>query len=413
MIWNKSFVAFVEDARNSLLETTDNGFLFYSPISDLAPDKRGEDSDVYQDMPYASLKVFKFDLDGNLLWAKNIKNFIARDNDSYLVATSDGGYALAGNITEHNSENPAPYDFDKFPGLAKFDKDFNFQWAKSMEGIPLEMAAAIPKATGGYELGSKKIRQGAIAIHGFVKTTDNGYLVLGNFTSLSLMSDSFDLKSGVKNWLVGFKFNSAGNLEWTKKLTFGFNELTSTMTNFSITLTNDEKIVMSAPITWADDNFTSKTKETNDLIKWYKTKYGETEMNKEDSEKSKESLADWKIVQAMITKTQDSFRFGVFIIKTDQNLNTSWAEFLNPQRGAVNYVLKPTTDSGIIVAGEYESKDIKSKILSSVTYYKDGFLAKLDASGNIKNNKSWITAFNGQYTTELMTPYAVSNNLTV
>lgn len=36
---------------------------------------------------------------------------------------------------------------------------------------------------------------------------------------------------------------------------------------------------------------------------------------------------------------------------------------------------------------------------------------KLDASGNIKDNKNWVINYNGNIITELMTPYTVSNNL--
>jgi hypothetical protein len=413
MVWNKSFIAFAEDAKNSLLETADNGFLFYTNILDLAPDKRGEDSDVYQDLPFASLKVVKFDKSGNVLWSKNIKNFIARENDSYLVATPDGGYVLAGNIAETNPEKELPYNFDIYPGLAKFDKDFNFEWAKSMESTPIDIAAAIPKAGGGFELGWKKMRQGALVVHGMVKTKDNGYLILGNIAGMSLLTDSFDLKAGVKNWLVGFKFSSSGNLEWVKKLTFGFNEFTMPMVNFSMIATVDNKIMVVGPITWADDDYVAKTQETNEQVKWYKEKYGEAEMAKEDSQKTKQSREDYKRVKAVIQATQDAFRPGIFMMKMDDELNTNWAKVLNPHRSAVNYVVKPTTDSGAIIAGEYGTNVVKSIMLGEPTYYKDGFVAKLDASGNIKDNKNWVTNYNGKFVAELMTPYTVTKDLIV
>ena len=412
MIWNKSFSAFAEDARNSLLETNDNGFLFYTNILDLEPNERGEDPDVYQDQPYASLKVFKFDLNGNVQWSKNIKNFISRTSETYLTSTSDGGYALAGNISEANPEKEPPYDFDTYPGLAKFDKNFNFEWAKSMEGIPLEMATAIPKTDGGFELGWKKIRQGAIITKGMTRTEDNGYLILGQWSGgLSLMSDSLDLESPVKGYLIAFKFSSLGNLEWAKKTTLSFNEFTSPMIDFSVSLTTDKKVLMVGPMTWADYDYTAKTKKTNEQIKWYNEKYGEAEITKEDSDKTEESRQDYEKVRADIKIAQDAFRKGIFMIKMDDKLKASWAKIINPQRDATNFVTRATADNGALIAGEYTSTDIQSVILDSITYYKDGFLMKLDSSGNVKDNKNWIIDYSGNIITETMTPYTNSNNL--
>ncbi|MFA4954014.1 MAG: hypothetical protein WC641_01755 [Patescibacteria group bacterium] len=411
-LWSKSFTAAVEDARNSLLETDDQGFLFYANLLDLEPNARGEDSDVYQDLPFASLKVFRFNQNGDLRWSKNIKNFIARKNDSYLVPTADGGYALAGNMTEPNPEKTPPYNFDTYPGLVKFDKNFNFEWAKSLEGTPLDMAAAIPKADGGYELGWKKIRQGASIIHGLIRTRDDGYLVLGvGPSAMSLLTDSQDLNSKPKNSYIGFKFDSSGKLAWVKKMTFGFNEFTMPMTDFSVFSTTDDKVMMVGPITWADDDYRAKVQAVNAQRKWYDEKYGAAEMSKDTRDKSKQSQQDWKKVQATIKIAQDAFRSGIFMLKMDQELNASWTKIINPQRGAINYVLKATADSGAIIAGEYETSVVKSVLLSSITYYKDGFLMKLDASGNVKDNKDWIIDYTGEVVTEPMTPYAVSNDL--
>ncbi|MFA6424018.1 MAG: hypothetical protein WCV83_01740 [Candidatus Magasanikbacteria bacterium] len=417
MIWNKSFTAAVEDAKNSLVETED-GFVFHANMIDLAPSKRGEDSAVYMDLPFASLKVLKLDKNGNLLWSKNIKNFIARENASYFIATQDGGYALAGNITETNPEKEPPYNFDTYPGLAKFDKDFNFEWAKSMEGIPLDMAMAVLQEDGSYKMVWKKWRQGAMVAHGLVQTGDNGYLILGNFSGLSMLSDSFNLKAGVKNWMVGFKFDSTGNMEWAKKLTFGFNEFTSPMLKFSMSMTDDNQIMVVGPITWAQDDYHTQIINANTQRDLYCVKYqiseekckGNQIENIKDSEQTEQ---DWEKVQTLYTSVQESFRPGVFMMKMDDKLNTSWAKIINPQRAVTNYVLEPTTDSGAVIAGEYSTNVVKSVTFGEKNYYKDGFLMKLDASGNVKDDKNWIIDFNGGFVTELMTPYSITNNIVV
>ncbi|MFA6547513.1 MAG: hypothetical protein WCT11_01040 [Candidatus Magasanikbacteria bacterium] len=417
MIWNKSLTASVEDAKNSLVET-DDGFLFHANMLDLAPSKRGEDSAVYMDMPFASLKVLKLDKNGNLLWSKNIKNFIARENDSYFVATADGGYALAGNIAETNPEKKPPYNFDTYPGLAKFDKNFNFQWAKSMEGTPMEMATAIPQEDGGYKMGWKKWRQGAMAVHGFVQTQDNGYLILGNLSGLSMLSDSFNLKNGVKNWMMGFKFDSSGDLEWVKKITFGFNEFTSPMMKFSMTVTDDNQIMVAGPLTWAEDDYHAQIINANAQRDLYCAKYQISEEKCkgnqiENIKDNAQTEQDWEKVQALYTAIQESFRPGVFMMKVDDQLNTSWAKIINPKRGVANYALTPTVDSGVVIAGEYTTNVVRTILFGEKIYYTDGFFMKLDASGNVKDDENWIINFNGKFVTELMTPYAVTNDLVV
>lgn len=412
VVWSKSFTAFVEDAKNSVLETDDKGFLFYAPIVDLAPDDRGEDSDVYQDMPFASLKVLKLDKNGNLLWSKNIKNVISRKNDSYMVQTPDGGYALAGNLTEPNAEKDPPYDYDTYPGLAKFDKDFNFQWAKSLEGTPLEMAAAIPKADGGYELGHTQIRQPAGILHGLVKTPDNGYLVLGTGpTALSFVPNLQELSKGKYSGLIGFKFDASGNMQWARKVTATFNDFTMPMIDFSVSLAADNQILLAGPMTWADEDYSAKTKAVNDQMKWYADTYGELEILKEEKERSKQSQEDYKKVKEVIKIAAEAFRPGIFIMKMDENLNASWAKIINPQHGATNYTVKPTSDSGAVIAGGYTTDVIQSTLFGNITYYEDGFVVKMDGGGNVKDDKNWITDYNGRIVTERMTEYAVSNSL--
>ncbi len=414
LVWSKSFPAFVTDIKNSLLETNDNGILFYANISDLAPAKRGEDSEVYNDLPFASLKVLKFDSKGNLKWSKNIKNFIARSSDSYLTTTADGGYALAGNFGQDNPAKEAPYNFDTYPGLAKFDKDFNFVWAKSLEGIPLEMAAAILQEDGSYKLGTQQMRQGAMIARGLVRTKDNGFLVLGNLSSaLSLMTDSLDLKSGqLYSYLVAYKFNSAGALDWAKRITLGYNAFTYPLTDYSITLAADNNIMIAGPVNWKDNNYTEKSLAVIDRQKWYIDKYGEAEMLKEDKAKTQESRNDWNKVKEAVAAVNAAAHQGFFTLKTDQDLNIKWAKAVKPFRSADNYVLKATKDNGGIIAGEYGTNVVHAVSFGEKIYFRDGFLMKFDASGNVKNNAGWLTEdYSGQIVTEMMTPYAVSNNL--
>lgn len=413
-LWSNSFPAYVEDARNSLLETNDGGFIFHANITDLAPNERGEDSAVYYDLPYSTLKVIKFDVGGNIKWSKDINNFNSRGNDSYFVPTPDGGYAVAGNIGEPNPTKTPPYDYDAYPGLAKFDKDFNFQWAKSLEGIPLELASAVPKANGGYTLGSTKIRQAAGMVRGLVKTADDGFIVMAQLTAMSLVTESVTLDSATpRSYLVAFKLGPAGSLEWTKRATITYNDFSGPMTDFSLVAAEGGKIVLAGGFSWANADYTAKMEASSAKQKWYTEKYGEMEMLKEDKQKTAESRADWKTVQATINAVTAARRDGVFVMETNQDMNIGWAKAMVPSRYATRHILKPTPDGGAVIAGEYETETVRKTMFSEKYYYVDGFVAKLDASGNAKDGKKWLSDFDKSILIETMTPYVVSNDLPI
>ena len=419
MLWNKSFTAFVEDARNSLIETDDNGFLFYAPVVDPSPDNRGEDPDVYQDLPYASLKVFKFDKDGNLEWAKNIKNFISRKNDSYLIKSTNGGYAMVGNVWVKDIPQPVDFSFgisSSYPAIVKFDENFNLEWAKSLESIPLSLSMPIKKSDDSFELQPIEGHMKATNVEGLIQTKDNGYLVLGSrVLGDSLVSDSSSIQS--QDWpygpeiYLGLKFDAFGNLEWVKKITMSVNDWSYWATDFSLISTNDNNLIMAGPITWADEGYREKIKIIEDLKKSYTDKYGEVEELKDEKDKTQESREDWKKIQEAVKEMNDLSRHGIFMMKMDENLNIIWDKVAMPHRGVINYVLKATSDNGAIIGGEYETNVTQSIISNSITYYIDGLLIKIDASGNVKNNNGWLIDYNGKIITEIMTPYVISNDL--
>ena len=109
------------------------------------------DSDVYQDMPFASLKVLKFDQTA-ILWSRILK-ILFRKNDSYLTQTSDGGYALAG-IYETNRKKLA-IQFD-LPGLANLIKILIFNGQKAWKARLWIWRNGYSKSRRWFEMGWKK-----------------------------------------------------------------------------------------------------------------------------------------------------------------------------------------------------------------------------------------------------------------
>jgi hypothetical protein len=185
------------------------------------------------------------------------------------------------------------------------------------------------------------------------------------------------------------------------------------MTEYSLSKTVDDNIMIVGSVWWADEDYETKAHAVTVERDLYTEKYGELEMLKELKERSKASQADWKKVQAAIDTATMGIRNGVLMIKTNEDLNVSWAKVVKPERSITNYVLKATSDAGAIIGGEYETNVVKSILFGTKIYYKDGFLMKLDSSGNIKNDTSWITDYVKDIITEMMTPYVTSNSLTL
>jgi hypothetical protein len=406
MIWNKSFTAFVEDARNSLIETSDNGFIFYAPIVDLAPSERGEDSDVYQDQPFASLKVFKLNSSGSLEWSKNIKNFISRKNDSYLIQAADEGYILAGDISEPNSEKNPPYDYDTYPGIAKFDQNFNFEWAKSLEGIPEQIPTVITDEDGFKSLGYKSWRMPASDIKGVVQAQDGGYLVFGDVAMARSLNASIELGKPYSRLII-FKFDIYGNLIWAKKLTFEFNLYSAPMTDFSLSPASDQSIFASGSFFWADDDFQARSQAYNNQLKLFYEKYKLGE-----EEKTAESRADLAVLQDYREDFETSLRSAILTFKVDSDLNLNWAKVIHPQRSVSEYALKAAADGGAIIAGEYQTQAVRSVSFGNKSYYVDGLLIKMDTNGNVNNDENnWISDHTARATVENVTPYVTSSSL--
>ena len=160
------------------------------------------------------------------------------DNDFALslVATSDGGYVIAGTIGK-TFDNLLSGDY----WLLKLDSDGNEQWNQTYDGTGKDSGCFVVQTTdGGYVISGyststslpdisdfwlvKTDAEGALLWNrtygglendfalSFVQTSDGGYAMIGN--TLSYGAGSFDF------WLV--KTDSAGNVEWNQ--TYGGTE---------------------------------------------------------------------------------------------------------------------------------------------------------------------------------------------
>ena len=163
--WNQTYGGPQNDVAESLIETSDGGYAIAGTTSSFGePDSFG--------VLWENFWLVKTDADGNMMWNRTYGG-LSEEFASSLVATSDGGYAIAGWTLASSYPN---FDFL----LVKTDAYGNMVWNRTYGGSHIERA---------YSL---------------VATSDGGYALAG-----------FTLSFGVDNyaiWLV--KTDEFGNIEW-------------------------------------------------------------------------------------------------------------------------------------------------------------------------------------------------------
>lgn len=148
MQWNRTYGGEDSDIAYSLVETSDRGYAL-----------AGESSS------FDGLWLVKTDVDGNMMWNRTYEE---RSEDTSLVLTSDGGFAVAGGMG----------DF----WLVKTDNQGNMEWSRTYGGKDIDRANSL------------------------IQTSDGGYALAGR-------TYSFDVGQG-DFWLV--KTDAEGNMEWNR-----------------------------------------------------------------------------------------------------------------------------------------------------------------------------------------------------
>lgn len=178
--WNRTYSNGNSETAYVLAETSDGGYAIGGTEMYCITAQPGSTLPLYSSTRYVLLLV-KFDATGNLEWnqtySKGIRTFVQS-----LVATSDGGYAMAGyagEVGRGGSEN-----FDCF--LIKADEFGNMLWSQTYVPHP-------HRSDEGYA-------------HSLVETSDGGYAIAG--IAHIIFSGGGDF------WLV--KVDEFGNMEWNQ-----------------------------------------------------------------------------------------------------------------------------------------------------------------------------------------------------
>lgn len=305
MQWNKTYGGTGKDGAGTLIVVADGGYAMAGYTTSFGIG----DYDSW---------LVKLDAFGNMEWNET---YGGKDNDyaSSLVATSDGGYALAGiwNYTTYYELG----DGSAFPvlhgdfWLVKTDAYGNMQWSKTYGGTADD---------------------GAISL---VATSDGGYAITGYTRSFGAGDSDF--------WLV--KTDALGNMEWSK--TYGG---TSSDFPYSLIETSDGGYTLVGTTkSLGAGGFDFWLLKTDSLgyIEWSNT-YGGTD---NDMAHSLVATSDGGYAIAGQTLSFGSGDYDFWLVKTNEFGNMRWNKTYGGTAGDAAIALISSSDEGYALVGNTRS----------------------------------------------------------
>ena len=275
---------------------------------------------------------------GFLAYTQNTfeKNYDGGGNDSdearCMVATSDGGYAMAGAAWLNDDVG---YEMT----IMKTDGDGNWQWTKT------------------YGIGSMNIE----VAYGLAETSDGGFIMTGG-------TDGFSGGDDTDMWVI--RTDENGDSLWAK--TYGGDGMDY---GFSGMQTNDGGFIFAGSTTsfgaGGDDVYLVKT-DADGNEQWYKT-FG-TAMAEGAYHVTQTSDGGYIIAGAA------NNYMDFYIIKTDASGNEEWSQILGGGATEEAYWVIETDDGGYAVTGGTQS-------IGAGDY--DVWLVVLDNNGNVDWDKTY------------------------
>jgi hypothetical protein len=183
ILWQNTIVGNGGDYLNSVIETTDGGYMLGgSSSSGISGDK----TEVNQG--FSDYWVLKLDESGNIMW----QNTIGGNEDEQLpsvIETTDGGYLLGGysysGISGDKTEaSQGSYDY----WVVKLDESGNIEWQNTIGGNFDDVLLSV------------------------IQTTDGCYL-LGGYSFSGISGDKTQASQGAHDYWV-IKLDGSGNILW-------------------------------------------------------------------------------------------------------------------------------------------------------------------------------------------------------
>jgi len=270
--------------------------------------------------------LVKLSSTGSILWSKLWGSSTNSDFGSDVIATTDGGFLLAGTTWSYGSGGS-----DAF--IAKFDSSGNLSWSKTWGGSSNDTGESVTQVNdGGFVLGGK------------YGTTGNPFIA---------------------------KFDSSGNITWSKSWPVGFGNYSSLLS-----LSSDNAggvVVTSLTSTYGsggNDAYIAKFDSSGGLS-WIKTWGG-------SGDEIGYSVIQTSDLGYVITGSTSSYGNGgvdAFLAKFDSSGNLSWSKTFGSSGFEVARGVSQNADGGYLISGSTDTYD----------YQGDVFVAKYDSAGDIPN----------------------------
>jgi hypothetical protein len=266
----------------------------------------------------------------SMTWAKNHGGIY--DEIAYSIQqTADGGYIIAGNTDSFGAGANDVW-------VIKLDSSGNKTWDKAFGTESDETAFSIQQ------------------------TTDGGYVVVGNKTSL----DFFD--AGV----LMLRLDSNGDLLWEKVFDYSLNWDQA----FSVKQTDDYGYIIAGNMNYGspdhDADILIIKVDSSGNVEWNKTYGGDGE----DSARSIYQTSDGGYIAAGYTSSYGAGSLDFYIIKIDSLGNQTWSKTFGTTNYDAAFSIKNTPDNGIVIVGSMNS---------------DAGVLKIDSLGN----QIWLKTFGG------------------
>jgi hypothetical protein len=379
-MWSQTYGGTDNDVAHSLVATSDGGYAI-AGITDSVGDVWGD---------YGVLLV-KTDSSGNMEWNRTYGKFHSTLMEAppvqacscSLVATSDGGYAIAGETFNFGSG-----DTDAW--LVKTDASGNMEWNQTYGGAGGRYAFSLVQTSdGGYAIAGYTDSFGAgywlvktdafgymewnktyggtdhESARSLVATSDGGYAIVGNKFS----SDSV----GMDAWLV--KTDAYGNMEWNQTYGGYYSEFV-----WSVVATSDGGYAIAGETrsygAGSDDFWLVKT-DAFGYMEWNQT-YGGV---RGDYAFSLVQTSDGGYAIAGLTESFGAGPYNYWLVKTDAFGYMEWNQTYGGVGFAYAFSLVQISDGGYALAGSTESFGAGGK---------DFWLMKTDETGYVPEYSSWL-----------------------